>query len=754
MKIPLILGLIAALSLAAQAAETPAQLPAQLPAHDGQPGDPAKPVQVFILAGQSNMVGMGQINPARPPYTSVHYSSNHDLPTDPLVIYKVGKHKIAPLPVYTPDGKSASAPNATGSFEIPERGVYHVQCGSGEASLVSMEIDGRHAYSRTAGEAPVRTELTLKPGKNYTFTISGHDGRPPHFWLQKLDLTGYGDLTNTVTKAGLFPWLMDDEGNWVARQDVILRDARLDPDGQGAPLLPTINNRGKTVGPELGFGHAVGSYFDETVLIIKTAQGNRSLFHDFRPPSSGVRDPDSDYESAEYKLMIEGVRDTLTNLADHVPGYQGQGYELAGFAWWQGHKDSGSEETIDAYEQHLVHLINDVRKDLKAPELPVVVAGVGFWGHHMPERYRGIMDAQMAVGDPAKHPEYKGNVASIDTRGYWRDVDQSPKGEDYHYNRNAETYYRVGDALARAMIDLMGGKAEPLPNPQLTQAPPSGRRERPSAEQQAVLRKQRAPYLVENIIPDFVAHPANQPPLAAAAASEPHGRPTQFLDDRLDDLVDYYNAAGIHQYDWKVYAPDLREVEWQYLSFDPPETLHKAKRPRYRNITLPDGSENWTAPDFTPTADWKTGLPPFGQKDGKLEPLRDCTFPACGCGKPPRTLWEDEVLLIRGTFDIPALKPGHRYRLVVGGSAHVITGEGYSVHINGKPLAESTTGVPNRNGARPRGGHIYADFRDEFDGGEVTIAVKSFLQYHKRSPIPPSGHLSVWLEEQKLPPLE
>jgi hypothetical protein len=121
----------------------------------------------------------------------------------------------------------------------------------------------------------------------------------------------------------------------------------------------------------------------------------------------------------------------------------------------------------------------------------------------------------------------------------------------------------------------------------------------------------------------------------------------------------------------------------------------------------------------------------------------------------PRTLWEKEVLLIRGTFDMPPFKDGCRYRVVLGGSNHVMSGEGYALYVNGKLLAESKSGVPNRAGGQPRGGHVYADMRGEFKGGKVTIAATSFLQFFKQgAKIPPRGHLTVWIEEQNLPPVE
>jgi hypothetical protein len=172
-------------------------------------------------------------------------------------------------------------------------------------------------------------------------------------------------------------------------------------------------------------------------------------------------------------------------------------------------------------------------------------------------------------------------------------------------------------------------------------------------------------------------------------------------------------------------------------------------------VTCP---EHWSAVDFAAAkAGWKSGLPPFGQLDGKPEALGKCSGPAsfCGCGVTPRTLWAKEVLLVRGAFEIPPLKEGRRYRLVVGGSAHVSAGEGFAIYVNGKLLAESKVGVGKRQGGQPRGAHIYADFRDEFKGGKVTIAAMSFLRYNhpRKKPYPPSGHFTLWMEEAKTPPV-
>jgi alpha-galactosidase len=743
-----------ALLLAASIIGTSAkEIPAQLPAADGKAGDPAKPVKVYILSGQSNMVGMGTLSGARNSYSGIFYCSDPEIPAGPLTIWQVGNFKTAPLAVFNEDGSPGGKPLAQGFLEVPEHGIYQLQCGSGESSFVAMEIGGKPAYSRAAGKAPVRQQITLEPGKRHPFKITGFSGTPPHFWLRKMDLLGNGDLEAVVRRQGMFPWLLDDKGDWTARQDVWLQEARLTEGGTGSPLIPTWN--GKTFGPEIGFGHVLGAFHDEAVLLIKTAQGNRSLGFDFRPPSSGRIDPANEFESAEYKLTLKGVRETLAKIDQLVPGYKGQGYEIAGFAWWQGHKDSFADKDIAEYEKNLVNLINDLRKDLDAPKMPVVIAGVGFGGHNMQEKFQAIMAAQMAVGDPAKHPEFAGNVVSVDTRDYWREIDESPKSEDYHYNRNAETYLRVGDALGRAMVGLLGGKAEPLPQgPRPKTAAPTGE---PTEEQLAAARGKLAPIITEDIAPGYAADPKNQGVIAAAAKGERPQRPSQFLRDPIDSLVNIYNSSDIHDYDWKVFGKDLRDAEWDVFSFDPQETLPQERANRYRKVTWPAGMENWFTPDFdAATAGWKKGLPPFGTFGGKLEPLGQCAREGhCGCGEKPRTLWEKEVIMIRGTFEIPPLKDGHRYRIVLGGSNHVMTGEGYAIYANGKLLAESKTGVPNRAGGQPRGAHVYADLRGEFGGGKVTLAATGFLQsFKKNAVIPPSGHLTVWIEEQKLPPLE
>ncbi|MEC8988467.1 MAG: sialate O-acetylesterase, partial [Verrucomicrobiota bacterium] len=561
--------------------------------------------------------------------------------------------------------------------------------------------------------------------------------------MRKMDLLGNGDLEAVAKREGKFPWLVDAAGEWSVRHDVYFQEARLAKDGRGSLLSATSN--GKSIGPELGFGHVLGTFHDEQVLLIKTAQGNRSLGFDFRPPSSGRTDPGNEFESAEYKLMVEGVRKTLANIDKVVPGYKDQGYEIAGFVWFQGHKDSFSEVLIEEYEKHLVNLINDVRMEFKTPKLPAVVATVGFGGHNMQEKFLRILKAQMAVGDAKKYPEYAGNVVSVDTRDFWREVDESPKGEDYHYNRNAETYMLIGDALGRSMVRLLGGKAEPFPVALRPKRVAAEQGAELSEEGKATARKALKPIILDGIAASYIANPRYKKALLQEAAGERPQRANQFLRGAMYGLENCYRAAGVDDYDWHSFGPDFNKVDWSYYSFDPKETLPKEKGSRYRKVTYPAGIGNWYMPAFDAVkAGWKKGLQPFGQLDGKLASLSEtCTATFCRCGEKPKTLWEKEVLLVRSTVELPPLKKDHRYRIVVGGSAHVNSGEGYAIYINGKLMAKSKTGVAVRQGGQPRGAHIYSDFIDEFKGGQVTLAVTSFLRYNhpRRGLQPPRGNI-------------
>ena len=71
-------------------------------------------------------------------------------------------------------------------------------------------------------------------------------------------------------------------------------------------------------------------------------------------------------------------------------------------------------------------------------------------------RREDIVLSQLAATDPSRHPELQGHAHTADTRGFWREAQYSPnRGQGYHYWHNAETYYLSGLAMAAGMVKAM-----------------------------------------------------------------------------------------------------------------------------------------------------------------------------------------------------------------------------------------------------------------------------------------------------------
>ena len=210
------------------------------------------------------------------------------------------------------------------------------------------------------------------------------------------------------------------------------------------------------IGPELTFGITMQQHIGEPILIIKTSWGGKSLNTDFRSPSAGPyqfneqqienfkkrnkdvaaeRKARAERTGVYYRLMLEHIRKVLGDIKRVYPKYDAKaGYELAGFVWFQGWNDMvdggtyptrGQPGSYEAYSKNLAHFIRDVRKDLKAPELP---CGIGVMGAGGPiakygpdqKRYARIHgEFRKAMAAPSKLPEFKGNVSAVFTENYW-----------------------------------------------------------------------------------------------------------------------------------------------------------------------------------------------------------------------------------------------------------------------------------------------------------------------------------------------
>jgi alpha-galactosidase len=224
---------------------------------------------------------------------------------------------------------------------------------------------------------------------------------------------------------------------------------------------------GPKIGPEFTFGIYTSKYTDAPILLIKTSWGGKSLNTDFRPPSAGpyvfnesqlagfqkqgkdlatIQSEKAAQTGVYYRLMIEHVKKVLTDIKRVVPSYDAaDGFELAGFVWFQGWNDmvdSGTYLNRDkpggysAYSEVLAHFIRDVRKDLHSPQLPFVMGVLGVNGptaEYGPDqlRYKPTHDHfRQAMAAPAAFPEFQGNVAAVWTEKYWDQELTSAKAKD------------------------------------------------------------------------------------------------------------------------------------------------------------------------------------------------------------------------------------------------------------------------------------------------------------------------------------
>jgi hypothetical protein len=289
-----------------------------------------------------------------------------------------------------------------------------------------------------------------------------------------------GSLEKAVKTEKLYQYLLDASGGWAERNDVRYVQVMV---GRGGGMNVLHNEwlkvgKGK-IGVEFGFGHQVGNVIEEPVMILKSCIGNRALGWDLLPPGSkgfefttkdktgkdvtwvhpGYKETPERWEKGtkaepakygwyagkQYDDDVANAKKVLSELGTYCPG--AAGYEVAGFLWWQGERDCGSEALSSRYEQNLVAIIKSLRKDFDAPNAKFVMATLG-------EAKKGLGGNTEKDGKSGKYPEFKGNVATV----YTHDMARGGSGNG-HYGGNAKVYMDVGEAMGKTMVELLkGGK--------------------------------------------------------------------------------------------------------------------------------------------------------------------------------------------------------------------------------------------------------------------------------------------------------
>jgi len=295
-----------------------------------------------------------------------------------------------------------------------------------------------------------------------------------------------GTLEHAVQKENLYPFMVDDEGNWTKRQDVrnVHTQGSGGPGGRGGVRRNDwLTVSGGKIGIEIGIGHYLGNALDAPVLILKSSIGNRSLGWDLLPPGSPrhevettnkagqkvtlvtpayndevrhpswtkgeVPDPPKHnwHAGLQYAGDVARAKAVLKDLEKHYPG--GKGFEVAGFLWWQGDKDRYNAAHAAMYGKNLEQLFKALRKEFDAPEAKMVVATLGQTNKDTASgNERLIIDGMFAFGEA-----HKGEAAVVYTHSL-----SMGSSSNAHYGGNAKTYMNVGLGMGKAMVELLKDK--------------------------------------------------------------------------------------------------------------------------------------------------------------------------------------------------------------------------------------------------------------------------------------------------------
>ncbi|MFZ9916297.1 MAG: sialate O-acetylesterase, partial [Phycisphaerales bacterium] len=209
------------------------------------------------------------------------------------------------------------------------------------------------AVSRATGAAPHSQGATAAPLK--VFILAGQSNMQGHAHVRTIP-----SMKLDPRLVPLHDAMVGADGTPISCERVWISSIGCAPEEQVGKLTAGFGagDRREKIGPEFSFGVTVARLLDEPVLLIKTSWGGKSLHTDFRPPSAGryefseqelvgfkkrgielaaARAEKDAATGVNYRLMIEHVRKVLADIPRVVPGHDPkQGYELAGFIWFQG----------------------------------------------------------------------------------------------------------------------------------------------------------------------------------------------------------------------------------------------------------------------------------------------------------------------------------------------------------------------------------------------------------------------------------
>jgi len=368
--------------------------------------DQDKKVQVFIMMGQSNMVGFGQVKPKDTLGTLLHSISQGKFSHLLHSVENESNEKI------WMERKDVRIVSRRGFRHVQESGPSNLKVGwNGDDTFIGPEVQ----FGNIMGHVFDNPVLIIKVGTGNR--AIGWDFLPP------------GSERFTYNDGG-----------------------------------ETLSYPGHGECPESSLYSSISAVQDDCA----SCKGN--LFHCpvFWPAkteclsSCGI----GWYAGLQFDEDLQNTKTILNNIKEYYPEYQDQGFEIGGFVFWQGFRDAQKEAHSSRYNINMKRFIESLSENYMEYQgsKKFVHATIAFGGcdeydeDEYVDGYTGneevIYNAQRAIsGEHSK--DFEGKVKVVNARSYWRNDTISPVKSRSHYNHNADTYMDVGNALGWAMVDLL-----------------------------------------------------------------------------------------------------------------------------------------------------------------------------------------------------------------------------------------------------------------------------------------------------------
>jgi alpha-galactosidase len=374
---------------------------------------------------------------------------------------------------------------------------------------------------------------------------------------------------------------------------------------------------GGKIGPEFTFGIYMEKELKEPILIIKTAWGGRSLNTEFRPPSAGP-----------YQLPkeIQELWDQHPQGAHGIPKFEDR-------KKWQDEKDAATGAFYRMMIDHVKKVLADPKR--VCPEYNEK-DGFELAGFVWLQGFNDLVDGTTYPGpdEPGKYDLYSDLLAK-----FIRDVRKDLSAPKMPFvigvlgvgGESENEIFRKAMAAPAAMPEFKGN----------------------------VVAVETAP---------FWDHDIASAETKQGEYNDIVGTARTLNEDGTIDKERKWDSF------WKPLGEPLpEERSWRFVALDPTEKkdqLEAFTDRRFRDITLPDGMENWSMPDYDDSK-WTIGKAPIGKGLWNHSGITLDKFPS--------TWGEGEFLLMRTTFEVGDLNY-EAYRIAI------LARQGFHVYLNGEKI--------------------------------------------------------------------